>query len=146
MWLHEVRKSLSLDAFLYERKGMKQSLDTLLEDYENIDFYVSKEGNLLEYDGEVFASRIDALSDEGKEEFLNGFCAGAPEEYDFDSDYNTPNPWCAPWTCWAPKDYITYGLTPYDMGVNFANKVGEEYVREVKEEKSYWNMVKNMRL
>ena len=66
------------------------------------------------------------LSDAGREEFVDGFNDSAPSWYDSESDGESSDPWCAPWTSQGKKDWFFPKMSPYDMGVKWLKKVKNE--------------------
>lgn len=62
------------------------------------------------------------LSEPGRNEFVDGFVENAPSWYDFESDSNTSDPWCAPWTSENKQSWFFPKMSPYEMGRKWLKK------------------------
>ena len=97
----EALRALVLDsehlahAFLWSDGAYTWTLDNLLD--ATIDGLNSLDLSDVSAPMPLIEIEASDLSDKGKKQFVSGYCAAAPDGYNFEADTQTDCPWCAPW-------------------------------------------------
>ena len=70
-------------------------------------------------------------------DFIAGFTAAAPENYDPDLDCNCPDPWCWPFT--VDPYLVLEGTCAYDAGFQYGKLVHDELAECLENDENYEN-------
>lgn len=120
-----VRSASVLNKYIWNDGATTWDLKSLLESYEA---ECATEMLLDKGPDSKLTLTADGYTEEGEKEFVDGFRDAIEPlcpEYPYELDVECSCPWCAPWNCVGPSEYMLAD-TPYDSGRKFAESIAWE--------------------
>ena len=142
--IRQVSTEFSLNCYRYLCMGNiydgERLWNAITNETNKSEGFLNNKGNIfIVRDGEKcqvpYIRRLNEFTHDAKNEFIEGFMDTMPRLYNHAVDCNQEQVFCMPWLGdWNSKEFMEYGMTPYEMGCAWTKKILPDWVKYMKSE------------